>query len=182
MNRAWMYGHVKTTKNRTAFLEFRRYLRSLYPPEVPIAIVCDNYSAHLSTSKDDRVGMWATAHNVEFAYVSTDTSYLSRIECHFQALRYFAHFALNGTDHRSCDEQNSMIRRYIAWRSVNASFTSTDWASGPCLARMQRMFSNAIRITSTKSVSRHPEGPRCRGTAFQWSRPAPHWSFAAPRS
>jgi hypothetical protein len=29
-------------------------------------------------------------------------------------LRYFA---LDGTDHRSHDEQNSMIRRYIAWRN-----------------------------------------------------------------
>ena len=114
MNRDWMYGHVKTTKNRTTFLEFCRYLRSLYPPEVRIAIVCDNYSPHLSTNKDDRVGVWATANNVEFAYVPTNASYLNRIECHFQALRYFA---LNGTDHRSHDEQNSMIRRYIAWRN-----------------------------------------------------------------
>jgi len=29
-------------------------------------------------------------------------------------LRYSA---LDGTDHRSHDEQNSMIRRYIAWRN-----------------------------------------------------------------
>jgi hypothetical protein len=32
----------------------------------------------------------------------------------FAALRYFA---LNATDHRSHREQNSMIRRYIAWRN-----------------------------------------------------------------
>jgi hypothetical protein len=36
------------------------------------------------------------------------------IECHFTALRYFA---LNGTGHQSQEEQNSMIRRYIAWRN-----------------------------------------------------------------
>jgi hypothetical protein len=29
-------------------------------------------------------------------------------------LRYFT---LDGTDHRSHEEQNSMIRRYIAWRT-----------------------------------------------------------------
>jgi hypothetical protein len=29
-------------------------------------------------------------------------------------LRYFT---LDGTDHRSHEEQNSMIRRYIAWRN-----------------------------------------------------------------
>ena len=31
-----IYGHIKVTKNRTAFLEFCRYLRSLHPPEVRI--------------------------------------------------------------------------------------------------------------------------------------------------
>jgi transposase len=111
-----MYGHVKTTKNRTTFLAFCRYLRSLYPPEVRIAIVLDNYSPHLSTNRDDRIGVWAKANNIEFAYVPTDASWLNRIECQFTALRYFA---LDGTDHRSHDEQNSMIRRYIAWRNRN---------------------------------------------------------------
>ena len=33
-----LYGHIKT-KKRTKFLEFCRYLRTLYPPEVRIAIV-----------------------------------------------------------------------------------------------------------------------------------------------
>jgi transposase len=114
MNRDWIYGHVKTNKNRTTFLEFCRYLRSLCPPAVRIAIVCDNFSPHLSTTKDDRVGRWAVDNNVEMAYVPTNASFLNRIECHFTALRYFA---LNGTDHRSHEEQNSMIRRYLAWRN-----------------------------------------------------------------
>lgn len=116
MNKDKLYGHVKTTKDRTRFLEFCRYLRSLYPPEVRIAIVMDNFSPHLSTKKDARVGDWAAANNVELAYVPTNASFLNRIECHFSALRYFA---LNGTDHRSHEEQNSMIRRYIAWRNRN---------------------------------------------------------------
>ncbi|HEV2808996.1 MAG TPA: IS630 family transposase [Acidimicrobiales bacterium] len=112
-----MYGHVKLNKNRTTFLAFCRYLRSLYPPEVRIAIVLDNFSPHLSTKKDQRVGEWAAANNVELAYVPTNASWLNRIECQFTALRYFA---LDGTDHRSHDEQNSMIRRYIAWRNRHA--------------------------------------------------------------
>lgn len=111
-----LYGHIKTDKKRTTFLAFCRYLRSLYPPEVRIAIVLDNFSPHLSTKKDTRVGDWAAANNVELVYVPTNASFLNRIECHFTALRYFA---LNGTDHRSHDEQNSMIRRYIAWRNHN---------------------------------------------------------------
>ena len=109
-----MYGHVKANKNRTTFLAFCRYLRSLYPPDVRIAIVLDNFSPHLSTNKDQRVGTWAAANNVELAYVPTNASFLNRIECQFTALRYFA---LDGTDHRSHEEQNSMIRRYIAWRN-----------------------------------------------------------------
>jgi len=116
-----IYGHIKTTKNRVKFLEFCRYLRSLYPPEVRIAIVMDNFSPHLSTNKDGRVGDWAAANNVELAYVPTNASWLNRIEAQFQALRYFT---LDGTDHRSHDEQNRMIRRYIAWRNRNAHDTT----------------------------------------------------------
>ena len=109
-----MYGHVKVNKNRTTFLAFCRYLRSLYPPGVRMAIVMDNFSPHLSTNKDPRVGVWAAANNVELAYVPTNASWLNRIECQFTALRYFT---LDGTDHQSHEEQNSMIRRYIAWRN-----------------------------------------------------------------
>jgi transposase len=114
LNRDRLYGHIKKTKNRTEFLAFCRYLRSLYPPEVRIAIVLDNFSPHLSTKKDSRVGDWTAENNVELAYVPTNASFLNRIECHFNALRYFA---LNGTDHQSHEEQNSMIRRYIIWRN-----------------------------------------------------------------
>jgi transposase len=112
-----IYGHIKVKKDRTTFLEFCRYLRSLFPPGVRIAIVMDNFSPHLSTKKDTRVGDWAKSNNVELAYVPTNASWLNRIEAQFQALRYFT---LDGTDHRSHEEQNSMIRRYIAWRNRNA--------------------------------------------------------------
>jgi transposase len=112
-----LYGHVKTRKGRTEFLAFCRYLRSLHPPEVRIALVLDNFSPHLSTKKDQRVGDWAAANNVELAYVPFYASWLNRIEAQFQALRYFA---LDGTDHASHHDQARMIRRYIAWRNRNA--------------------------------------------------------------
>jgi hypothetical protein len=64
-----MYGHVKLNKNRSTFLAFCRYLWTLYPPEVRMAIVLDNFSPHLSTKKDQGVGQWAAANNVELAYV-----------------------------------------------------------------------------------------------------------------
>jgi transposase len=112
-----LYGHVKTRKGRTEFLAFCRYLRSLHPPDVRIAIVLDNFSPHRSTKKDTRVGDWAEANNVELAYVPFYASWLNRIEAQFTALRYFA---LDGTDHPSHEAQSRMIRHYIAWRNRNA--------------------------------------------------------------
>jgi hypothetical protein len=118
-----LYGHIVTRKGRTEFLAFARYLRSLHPAHVRIAIVMDNYSPHLSTKVDTRVGDWAQANNVEIAYVSFYGSWLNRIEPQFTALRYFA---LDGTDHSSHHEQASMIRRYIAWR--NSHLTDPSYA------------------------------------------------------
>ncbi len=113
-----LYGHIKPVKKRTQFLEICRYLRTLYPPSVRIAIVCDNFSPHLTTKRCQRVGNWAAANNVEIAYTPTNSSWLNRIEAQFSALRYFA---LNGTDHATHKEQGSMIRRYIIWRNKNAA-------------------------------------------------------------
>ena len=50
--------------------------------EVRIAIICDNYSPHLSTAKDSRVGDWAEAANVEIAYTPSNASWLNRIVRH----------------------------------------------------------------------------------------------------
>ncbi|MDV6243009.1 IS630 family transposase [Rhodococcus opacus] len=113
-----LYGHVKDTKTRTQFLTFCRYLRSLYPAGVRLAIVCDNFSPHLTTKRCRRVANWAEANNVEIAYTPTNSSWLNRIEAQFTALRYFA---LDGTDHASHREQASMIRRYIIWRNKHAA-------------------------------------------------------------
>ena len=117
LGRDKLYGHIKKRKGRTEFLAFVRYLRRLYPPEVRIAIVADNFSPHLSTRKDARVGDWAAANNVELAYTPFYASWLNRIEAQFTALRYFT---LDGTDHESHEVQGRMIRRYIAWRNRNA--------------------------------------------------------------
>ncbi|MFB7966619.1 IS630 family transposase [Streptomyces rubiginosohelvolus] len=113
-----LYGHIKPIKRRTQFLEFCRYLRTLYPSTVRIAIVCDNFSPHLTTKRCQRVGIWAAANNVEIAYTPTNSSWLNRIEAQFTALRYFT---LGGTDHADHKEQGSMIRRYIIWRNRHAS-------------------------------------------------------------
>jgi transposase len=117
LSRDKLYGHVKPRKTRIRFLEFCKYLRTLYPREIRIALVMDNFSPHLTTKRDQRVGTWAEANNVEIAYTPTNSSWLNRIEAQFTALRYFA---LDGTDHRTHQEQGSMIRRYIIWRNRHA--------------------------------------------------------------
>ncbi|MFC0842403.1 IS630 family transposase [Streptomyces noboritoensis] len=113
-----LYGHIKKTKNRTRFLEFCRYLRSLHPIGQRIAIICDNYSPHLTTKRCRRVADWAESNNVEIAYTPTNSSWLNRIEAQFTALRYFA---LDGTDHPTHKAQGSMIRRYITWRNKHTA-------------------------------------------------------------
>ncbi|WSC92533.1 transposase [Streptomyces sp. NBC_01754] len=119
-----LYGRIKPVKKRTQFLEFCRYLRTLCPREVRIAIVRDNFSPHLTTKRCQRVGTWAAANNVEIAYTPTSSSWLNRIEAQFTALRYFT---LDGTDHADHKEQGSMIRRYII-RGETATPTTSAYA------------------------------------------------------
>ena len=116
LSRDKLYGHVTKRKSRTEFLAFCRYLRSLHPAHVRIAIVLDNFSPHLSTKTDSRVSDWAAANNVELAYTPFYGSWLNRIEAQFTALRYFA---LDGTDHPGHKQQASMIRRYLIWRNTH---------------------------------------------------------------
>lgn len=78
----------------------------------------DNFSPHLTTKKDSRVGDWAAANNVGLAYTPTNSSWLNRIEARFAALRYFT---LDGTDHATHKAQGSMIRRSIIWRNQHAA-------------------------------------------------------------
>nr|WP_232622198.1 transposase [Rhodococcus rhodochrous] len=89
----------------------------MYPADVRVAIVCDNFSPNLTTRRCRRVAEWAETNNVEFAYTPTNSSWLNRIEAQFTALRYFA---LDGTDHGRHREQASMIRRYIIWHNKHA--------------------------------------------------------------
>ncbi|MCQ4045220.1 hypothetical protein NON19_25100 [Streptomyces rubrisoli] len=46
-------GHINPVKKRTQFLEYCRYLRSLYPPEIRNAIVCGQ---RLTASDCGRLG------------------------------------------------------------------------------------------------------------------------------
>jgi len=102
---------------------------ALYPPGITIAIICDNFSPHLTTRKDKRVGRWAAASNVQIAHTPTNASWSNRIEAQFTALRYLA---LDGTDHATHQQQASMIRRHIIWRNNH-----------PCDERLRRILDRA---------------------------------------
>ena len=54
---------------------------------MPIGIVLDNFSPHLSTNDDPRISIWAAANNVELAYTPTNASWLNRIEAQFRGRR-----------------------------------------------------------------------------------------------
>lgn len=60
---------------------------------------------------------WCAANNVELVFLPTNVSWLNWIEPEFIAVRYFA---LNGTDHRNHEEQDTAIGAYIRWRDQRA--------------------------------------------------------------
>ena len=62
-----MYGHIKEPQAARRVPAVLRYMGSLHPPQIRIAIVCDNFSPDLSARKDKRVGQWAAASNAEIA-------------------------------------------------------------------------------------------------------------------
>ena len=186
-----LYGHIKTNKKRTTFLAFCRYLRSLYPPSVRIAIVLDNFSPHLSTKgrqpgralgrgqiQQRRVGVRAHQHVVPQSH-----------QCHFTALSYFAlaapiiAFINNRTPH---------IRRYIAWRNRNKTHPELGAGASPrfveaspkgvAMPETRRRFDPDFKEersgSSERQVSRSPRWPGIWGSTMApwvtgWPRTAP---------
>ena len=114
LGRDRLYGHVKPRTTRIRFLEFLPVRAQSPPARGAHGDRLRQPSLHLTTKRDQRVGAWAEANNVEIAYAPTNSSWRNRIVAHFTARRYFA---LDGTDQRTHQEQGSMIRRYIAWRN-----------------------------------------------------------------
>jgi len=107
-----LYYRIRDRKRWMEFLAFLKSLRARRPGQ-KLYLICDNYSVH----KRREVREWCAGNAVELVFVPTYSSWLNRIECEFAALRYFA---LNGTDHRSHDEQDTAIGDYIRWRNSHA--------------------------------------------------------------
>ncbi|WP_228646210.1 hypothetical protein [Microtetraspora sp. AC03309] len=79
-----------------------------------------------------RVRAWAADNDVELVFLPTYGSWLNWIESEFAALRYYA---LNGTDHRSHDEQNAAIGAYVRWRNARAAARTRARRSRTAVAR-----------------------------------------------
>lgn len=103
---------IRDRKRWTEFRDFLRQLRQRFPAG-RLYVIVDNFSPH----RHRKVAEWAAAHDIELVFLPTNASWLNWIESEFAALRYFA---LNGTDHRSHDEQDRAIGRYIRWRNGRA--------------------------------------------------------------
>jgi transposase len=104
-----MFYRIRARKRWREFLSFLKTLRDRWPDD-RLYLVLDNFSPH----KHPQVRAWAAANDVELVFLPTYTSWLNWIESEFAALRYFA---LNGTDHRTHQEQNAAIAGYIRWRN-----------------------------------------------------------------
>jgi hypothetical protein len=81
-----------------------------------LGVVLDNFSPHLSTKDDARVGDWAAANNIELAYPN------QRLVAEPDRGPVPGASLLHPGRHRppSHHEQASMIGRYIAWRNQHA--------------------------------------------------------------
>jgi hypothetical protein len=110
-----LYGHIKSRKTRARFLEFCRYLRSLYPPTQDRHHLRQLQPAPEHGQRQQGRDLAECEQRRDHLYADQFVL-VNRIEAQFTALRYFA----LGTDHASHKEQASMIRRYIIWRNNHA--------------------------------------------------------------
>ncbi|MFB7223238.1 transposase [Streptomyces sp. NPDC002596] len=126
--------YYRKRKRQRGLLGLLTTLRARWPGE-KLYVVMDNFSPH----KHPNVRAWAADNQVELVFLPTYGSWLNWIESELAALRYFA---LNGTDHRTHDEQNAAISAYIRWRSARAepkTNSATDspirtWTHYPAMA------------------------------------------------
>ena len=58
LTRDRLFGHVRPTRSAPSSWSPAATCAAWYPPDVHIAIACDNYSPHLSTGVDQRVADW----------------------------------------------------------------------------------------------------------------------------
>jgi transposase len=115
-----LYGRFTEHKTAKDFLSFLRWVRSRYPRCQKLHIVMDNYGPHIT----DAVLGWARNHNIRVYLTPTNGSWLNRIESQFTALKKFA---LQPSDYRDHEEQQTAIESYLTWRNRGRDLSITDW-------------------------------------------------------
>ncbi|WP_157474552.1 hypothetical protein [Parafrankia sp. EUN1f] len=81
--------------SRMCFAAVVGVMPGLADPPDGSRVICGDFSPHLSTRTNSRVGDRPAAANVKIAHTPTGWSGLNRIEAQFRVLRYFA---FDGTD------------------------------------------------------------------------------------
>jgi transposase len=122
LERDTLVGQFVAAKNWTTFLPFLRWLRRQYRRQEMLHIILDNASFHLKAE----VLAYAATHRMTLYFTPTGASWLNRIECHFTALKKFA---LDNTDHRTHEEQQAAIERYLQWRNGARELSLQNWRS-----------------------------------------------------
>ena len=122
LERDTLVGTFAKRKNWTTFLPFLKWLRRRYRSNEVLHIVLDNASFHLK----EEVLIYAASHKIKFYWTPTNASWLNRIESHFTALKKFA---MDNTDYRTHEEQQSAIEQYLAWRNRTRQISLKNWKS-----------------------------------------------------
>lgn len=125
MERDTLVGIFAAKKNWMSFLAFLKWLRRRYPRNEVLHVVLDNAGYHLKAE----VLSYVAKNKIKFYWTPTNASWLNRIECHFTALKKFA---LDDTDHRSHEEQQEVIERYLSWRNRTRQISLENWKSYRC--------------------------------------------------
>jgi transposase len=112
-------GVFVSKKNGQTFLAFLKTLRRRYRRDV-LHIVLDNAGYHGT----EAVRLYAASHRIRFYFTPTGASWLNRIESHFTALKKFA---LENTDHRTHEQQESAIQQYLTWRNRRREISLQQW-------------------------------------------------------
>jgi hypothetical protein len=81
-----LYAHIKPRKRRGEFLAFLRYVRSLYPEHQRLAIILDNFSPHLTTTTDTRLGDCTPPTTSSWCTSPSTPDWLDRIEAQLHRL------------------------------------------------------------------------------------------------
>ena len=115
-----VYGKVYERHRSREFVEYLRYIDSLYPKQIKIKIVLDNHSSHIS--KETKAYLKTMPNRFEFIFTPTHGSWLNLIEVFFSKM---ARSFLRGIRVASKNELKSRIVKYLD--EVNQMPTVFKW-------------------------------------------------------